>query len=345
MRVRLIGVHRVRMRLKTTGQLVEYHYAFRGGPRIWKTGDPHGPGTPGYLDAVAKGEAPAKTASAGLFRAVIRDYTESLDFRKLAPRTQADYQIWLGRIDAEFGDAPKEAFNRPGIRAEVLEWRDRWSGKQAQYAWTVIRRVVSWAYDRKKLGEHHLRGGGQIYEANRADIVWPEGAFEAFAKVAPGPETDALEAALETGMRPSDLCALTRLQVLPTPGGQRISVKTAKRGRMASIPVTPRMAAIIERAPATGPILRNASGKPWLARYLSQRIKAFGRKAGLDDALHLHDTRGTACTRLFLAGATLQEISVYFGWSPRHASKMIEIYASLNPAVADAIRGKLAAAL
>lgn len=68
------------------------------------------------------------------------------------------------------------------------------------------------------------------------------------------------------------------------------------------------MGQIIDAAPSDGPILRNASGDPWTTSYLSQTIKRYARKAKLDERLHLHDARGTACTRLLMAGATLGEI-------------------------------------
>lgn len=339
MRARLVGLNRVVATL-STGERVEYHYAYRGGPRIWKTGDPNPPGSPGYLRALVDAAPPA--IADGAFREITRKYVASLDYRRLADRTKADYRKWLDQIDAEFGDAPAESFNRATIRPEALEWRDRWSGKQAEYAWTVLRRVVSWAYDRGHLKAHHLRGGGKVYEPDRADIIWPDAARDAFAKVAPRAETDALDAAIETGIRPGDLVKLSRAQVLPTPGGQRISVKTAKRKRMASIPVTPRMAEILARASADGPILRNASGDPWTTSYLSQRIKLYARKAKLDDRLHLHDARGTACTRLLMAGAPLGEIAMVFGWSARHAAAMVEVYAAMNPAAADAVMARLA---
>jgi hypothetical protein len=101
-------------------------------------------------------------------------------------------------------------------------------------------------------------------------------------------------------MRPGDLVRLDRNQVLPTPAGRRISVKTAKRGRMVSIRVTPRMASIIDRAPAEGPIPRNVAGRPWTPSYLSHRVKKRARMAKLDEALHFYDARVTACTRLLL---------------------------------------------
>ncbi len=330
------------MRLKD-GRMVEYHYAYRGGPKVWKTGELNGPGTPAYLAALRDAGSPSQVQSADQFRAILRKYQASGEWKRLSDRTRHDYSRWLDEIDTEFGSAPKAAFQRPAIRVLALEWRDKWTGRQADYAWQVLRRVVSWAYDRGHLTEHHLRGGGLHYEAGRAEIIWPDAARDAFAAIAPQAEIDALDAALETGMRPGDLVKLDRSAILPTPGGQRISVRTAKRSRMASIPVTPRMAEILSRAPAKGPILRNAAGRPWSASYVSQRIKKYARQAGLDERLHLYDARGTACTRLLLAGSTLREISIVFGWSLRHAAAVIESYAAQSPLESDVILARLEA--
>ena len=56
------------------------------------------------------------------------------------------------------------------------------------------------------------------------------------------------------------------------------------------------MVAIIDAAPAEGPILRNASEKPWTRSYLSREIKKHPRKAKLYERPHLHDARSTAIT-------------------------------------------------
>lgn len=343
LRVRLPGVHRVRVKL-ASGERVEYHYAYRGGPQIWRTGAAYAVGSPEYLDKLRVVSSPSLVAGAGGIRDLIRKYQSSGEWHKLSDRTRADYSKWLDEIDAKFGDAPKAAFERAAIRPIALEWRDGWTGRQADYAWQVLRLFVSWCYDRGHLAEHHLRGGGSMYEADRAEIIWLAAARDAFAAVAPEPELRALDAALETGMRPGDLVTLERSLILPTPGGRRISVRTAKRNRMASIPVTPRMAEIIDAAPADGPILRNARGRPWTSSYLSQRIKKYAREAKLDERLHFYDTRGTACTKLLMAGATLAEIAIVFGWSKRHAANVIEAYAASDPLISDTIMARLAAA-
>jgi site-specific recombinase XerD len=104
------------------------------------------------------------------------------------------------------------------------------------------------------------------------------------------------------------------------------------------------MAEIIDAAPAHGPILRNAGGRPWTAGYVSQRVKKYAREADLDEALHFYDCRGTACSRLLLVGASLRELATVFGWSLRHAAAVIEAYAAMNPQASDDLLTRLGSA-
>jgi len=335
-RVLLAGVHRVRVRLKD-GTVVQYDYAFRGGPRIWRTGEPDGPGTPGYLEKVSAASGAQKHA-AGLFRSVIVDFQGSNEWRRLAPRTKADYSRWIVAIDAKVCDAPLGVFERPEILARSLKWRDQWSGKQADYAWTVLVRIVSWAHGRRILRTHQLLGVERVYTNDRADIIWSDADIEAFVAAAPPEVAAALVGASETGLRPGDLVKLSRAHIEATPRGRRIRLRTSKRGRIAAIPVTPRMAEIIDRVPP-GQILvfLSSHGQPWDEKQLSKQVTVYRRKAGLNERLRLYDARGTACTRLLMAGATLQEIAVHMGWSVKTAAEMIEVYAALNPTVSDTI--------
>lgn len=340
MRVRLIGVHRVRTRSRETGQQVEYHYAFRGGPRIWRSGEPDGPGTPAYLAKIRDMERP--THAAGLFREIIIGFKGSAEWRALAPRTQSDYDRWIARIDAEFGDAPKAVFERPEILSEALEWRDNWSGKQADYAWTVLVRIVSWAHGRRILKSHQLTGVKRLYAADRSEIIWTDADLAAFEAVAPAEVARALRGASETGLRPGDLVRLSRAHIQNTPRGRRITIRTAKRGKVAAIPVTQRMAEIIDSTPA-GQMLffLSSHGAPWDKKQISKQVTTYRRVAGLDESLRLYDARGTACTRLLLAGATLGEIAINMGWSVKTAAQMIETYAALDPSVTDTVLVRL----
>jgi hypothetical protein len=44
---------------------------------------------------------------------------------------------------------------------------------------------------------------------------------------------------------------------------------------------------------------------------------------------------------LLFAGASLSELAVYMGWSPKTAAEMIEKYAALDSAMADSVLVKL----
>ena len=74
----------------------------------------------------------------------------------MAPRTQKDYRRQIVLIEDKFGSLPIKALNNRRIRGDFLTWRDeiaKVSPKQADYMWSVMRRIVSWAWARKlKLG-------------------------------------------------------------------------------------------------------------------------------------------------------------------------------------------------
>lgn len=337
-RVDLKGIHRMKKRL-ASGALVEYHYAYRGGPLIWKTGHPYAIGSRDYVAAFR--DAANTSKAAGLFREVIREFQSSAEWKKLAPRTKTDYSRWLNRIDEKFGEAPIGAFNLPGIKRVALKWRDQWSGKQADYAWTVLVRLVSWAKKRTILSAHHLEGVERVYSVDRSDIIFTTSDIDAM-HIAPLAIRRAIGAATETGLRPGDLVELARSHVEPTPMGRRIRMRTKKRKRVVSIPVTPRMGEIIDQTPPGQMlILMSPRGKQWGEEHLSKSVKEWVRKAGLDERLRFYDARGTACTRLLLAGASLSEIALVMGWSIETTAAMIQVYASLDPQATDSVLVKL----
>lgn len=333
-RVDLPHIHRVRR--KVGGVWIEYH-SIRGvaGSRFWRTGDSP-VGSPAYVDAYR--DATRRPASADTFGDIVTAYLGSGEYRALAPRTQADYRLWADRIRAKFGDAPRAAFDRPAIRGVAMAWRDQWTGKQAVYAWTVLRLIVSWAYDSGRLSQHHIKGGGRgLYAANRADVVWTPEEIERFTATAPEWLARGLILATETGLRPGDLVALTRGQIMPTPGGRQVQVRTGKsRGRqVATIPVTQRAAAVLDATPNRMLILVSAKGRPLSPLRLSQAVREHCRKIGLSDRLRLYDARGTAVTRLLRAGCTVDQMARAFGWSIATAAQMIRHYAALDPSASD----------
>ncbi|GLK63651.1 tyrosine-type recombinase/integrase [Paracoccus kondratievae] len=143
---------------------------------------------------------------------------------------------------------------------------------------------------------------------------------------------------------------LHRNQIERTPQGHRIRIRTNKRKRTATIPVTPAMAGLIDATPADRVlILVSDRGRAMTGRHASDSLRYWRNKAGLTPEalgydLRLQDTRGTAATRLLNAGLELAHIASHMGWSVRYAAAVIEHYARVSPDESDSILFKLAQA-
>ena len=69
-----------------------------------------------------------------------------------------------------------------------MEWRDRLavkSRRQADYAWTVLARVLSWALNRALIAANPCAKGGRLYRGTRVDKIWTADDEVAFIKTAP----------------------------------------------------------------------------------------------------------------------------------------------------------------
>ncbi|MGY6705882.1 tyrosine-type recombinase/integrase [Roseinatronobacter sp.] len=348
--IKIKGVHRVRMKLKD-GTRREYHYASRGRGAVafWNDSMDFAVGSPEYLAALAAAR-PVAAAARGLFREILIDFTRSQDFLHLAARTQADMKISFyhstNGIDLKFGAGPRAVFDDARIRGIALKWRDSIGGKVGDTRIRHLQRVVGWAVDRGYLQHNHLMKIRSVYKSNRADLFWTDDDIAIFEKGAPAHVARILIAATETGLRPGDLASLGRAHVHPTPKGQRIVIWTAKRKRLASIPVTPRMAELIAATPADQThFIVNKAGQPYQhENYLGDAVSQWRDKLNIRDGLRLYDARGTAATRLLMADASLKEIATAMGWSIKHASEVIERYTALSPEMSDGIADKLARA-
>lgn len=283
---------------------------------------------------------------------MVDDFLSSAEMPK-GERTRQDYRLWAMRFAEEFKDDPAKMFEEPEARGEVNDWRDRWkhSPRQYDYAGTVVTRILNWAWkDAGKIRMHYCGDFRKVYSADRAEIVWTPAQREAVCAIAPEWVSRILTAACETGLRPADLVRLVRSQIETTPKGRRIRVRTNKRGRTATIPVTPALAELIDATPPDRMlILVNASGNPLTGRHANEMLRYYRDKAGLTEealghSLRLQDCRGTAATLLLNADLSLAEIAAHMGWSVRYAASVIEHYARVSPDETDAILVKLALA-
>ena len=337
------GVHRVRRRL-ADGNSHWHFYVWRGGPRFW-TGKERHPTDPEFFIAFAN-MAERPRPSEYMTPKMVDDFPSSAEMPK-AERTRKDYRTWALRFAAEFADAPADMFEERESRGVVNDWRAKWrhSPKQYDYAGTVATRILNWAVEQGKLREHHCERFKKVYRADRADIVWTPADREAIEARAPMWVRRILVAACETGLRPGDLIRLSWSHIEATPKGRRIKVRTNKRKRTATIPVTPTMGELLDATPkARMLILVSANGRPLTEHRASEGLRQWRDQAGLSVDLRLQDARGAAATRLLNAGLTLGEIASFMGWSVRHAAAVIEHYARVSPDESYTVLAKLALA-
>ena len=170
MRVVLRGIHTVKSTL-ASGEVKTYHYAWRGGPQIKAK-----PGTPEFVRAYQEAHASLKRPRAGTLMTIIAMYKASPDFTQLAASTRRSYTSYIRLIEDEFGDLPLAALGDRRVRGEFKNWRDNYANtpRKADFAWTVLARILSFAKDRGLIANNPCERGGRLYIADRKDNVWNE---------------------------------------------------------------------------------------------------------------------------------------------------------------------------
>jgi integrase len=261
MRVRLKGINFTTKQL-ADGRKVTYWFAWRNGPRL--RGEP---GTPEFIASYNEAVARKITPPAGVLISVMLGYQASEDFRGLADRTRKDYATLIKLIEKAFGDFPLSALSDRRTRGVFMAWRDRLaktSRRQADYAWTVLARMLSWGLNRGLVPANPCEKGGRLYRGSRADKVWSADDEANFLDRGPAHLHLALLLALWTGQRQGDLLRL------PWSGydGASIRLRQSKTGIRVVIPVGTPLKAALDAAANTKQsplILTNSEGRPWTA--------------------------------------------------------------------------------
>lgn len=346
MRVPLKGLNRVRKRL-ASGKWVTYYYAWKGGPRL--TGEYGSPEFHASYNFAVQGcvRRPEKD-----LRSLIDRYLDSSAFSKLAPRTKKDYKYHIKAIEAEFGDLPISALADRGVRADFLGWRDRFgkrAPRQADLAFRVLARVISWGFNLGIAPANPCERAGIIHKnGTRVDKIWTDEDEAAFMEKAPERLRLAIQLALWTGQRQGDLLDLTWDQY----DGETIRLRQSKTKARVEIPVGEPLRLALEAAKAklresgvdkaaleSRPILSTLKGTRWSGDGFRTSWRKACECAGIED-LTFHDLRGTAVTRLAVAGCTVPEIATITGHSLRDAELILQAhYMNHDPQLAkNAIR-------
>jgi integrase len=335
MRIRLKGINSIRKRLADGSERI-YYYAWKGGPPLC--------GEPGSSEFVASyNEAIARKVAApqDALVSILQAYQASGEFNGLAARTRRDYVEKLKVIEQAFADFPLAALTDRRTRGVFLAWRDKLAAKsrrQADYAWQVLARVLSWANNRGLVLANPCARGGRLYRGSRVDQIWTADDEAAFLKSAPSYFHLPLKLALWTGQRQGDLLRLPWSAY----DGTHIRLKQGKTGARVAIPVGAPLKAALDAAVKVGPlILVNSLKRPWTSHGFQTSWRIAARKAGVV-GVTFHDLRGTAVTRLAVVGCTEAEIATITGHSLRDVRSILDAnYLHRDPALGKSAITKL----
>src|ERR1700730_6536510 len=302
------------------GDLRTYYYAWPGGPRLNAQ-----PGSPEFVRLFHEAHATRRQPAAGFVFHLIAEFKASAEYATLAPSSLRSYAAYLKLIENDFGDMPIEALTDPRVRGEFKGWRDGFAAtpRKADYAWTVLARVFSFAKDRGLITVNPCERGGRLYRPDRADKFWGESDIAGLFKIAAPPIQLAATLALWTGQRQGDLLRLPWSAY----DGKYIRLRQSKTGRRVTIPVGKRLKAILDDANRISTqILTNANGRPWTSDGFRTSWGKTCTTAGLASDLHFHDLRGSAVVRLALAEATVPQIATFTGHSLKDVEAILDAH-------------------
>ena len=337
MRIRLRGINRVTKRL-ADGTQRTYWYAWKGGPPL--CGEP---GTPEFMASYNEATSRKVVPPRGTLLSLLQQYQASEDFRALADSTRRSYVPLITRIEKRFGDFPLSALTDRRSRGVFMGWRDKLAAsagrRQADYAWTVLARVLSWSFDRGLVAGNPCERGGRLYRGGgRAEKIWTVADEAAFLERAPAHLHLALLLALWTGQRQGDLLRLPWSSY----DGTHIRLRQGKTGKRVVIPIGEPLKIRLDATPKRSTImLANSDGKPWTPDGFRASWGKACRAAGVV-GVTFNDLRGTAVTRLALAGCTEAEIATITGHSLRGVRTILDShYLSRDPALGESAIRKL----
>lgn len=318
MRVVLKGIHKVKMRLASGGEKV-YFYAWRGGPKIDAK-----PGSPDFVLQFNEAHKQLRQPRAGTLMTVIAQFKAAPEFTQLAVSSQRAYRAYIKLIENEFGDLPLVALSDKRVRGEFKTWRDTFAAtpRKADYAWTTLARIMSFAKDRGIIETNPCERGGRLYAADRTEKLWGEAEIAALLAAGPLEIELALVLALWTGQRQGDLLRLPWSAY----DGSHLRFRQSKTGRRLTMPVGQPLKVLLDRTDRRSTIiLTNTYGRPWTSDGFRTSWANACRKASVT-GLTFHDLRGSAVVRLALAEATVPQIATFTGHNLKDVEAILDAH-------------------
>ena len=308
-------------KLLANGQIKTYYYHRATGHRL-----PGKRGSSEFIRAYAAADELMANLHRGMLFGLIRDYTLSPEFEKLAASTQKEYRRMLTKAEAQFGTLPIAALEDQRVRKIFMDWRAevaRQSGyREADNRLSVISAMLSWARENGQIFSNHVSGFRRLYSVDRSEMIWLPEHINAFMQDAPIEMQRALILALHSGQRQGDLRRMTWSDY----ADGMLTFRQGKGKRRMEIPCTATLRTMLDTMPRDNAIiLTTKTGIPWKERYFKAQWDKASKAAGIVD-LHFHDLRGTAITMLSEAGCTAPQIAAITGHSMKHVTSILDKY-------------------
>lgn len=324
MRVKLKGLMKVKKTL-ASGKTIYYCYAWRKGPLLKnKKGEPIQPGDPLLLRAFAEATKDRFVDPSETMGKLITEFKASSEFIGKSEKTRKAYARYLDMIREEFGGMSFDAIQDKEARGDFKAWRDTMAStpRAADYAWTTLARVLSFAKDRGRITVNVCERGGRLYEADRAEKIWTEDDVRRMLALHKPEISAALLLALWTGQRQGDLlkAAWTNYD------GQALRVRQGKTGARVAIPIAASVRTMLDAMPRRATtILTGVRGRPWTSDGFRTEWGKACKLAGIK-GLTFHDLRGTAVTRLALSGCSTAQIASITGHSLKDVESILDAH-------------------
>src|SRR5713226_1035330 len=196
----------------------------------------------------------------------------------------------------------------------------------------MLARALSWSLNRGLISVNPCEKAERLYHGTRADKIWTTDDETTFIAKAPRHLQLALMLALWTGQRQGDLLRLPWSAY----DGSHIRLRQGKTGARVSIPVGAPLKAALDMTPKRSTvILTSTDNKPWTEDGFRSSWRKACASAGIV-GLTFHDLRGTAVTRLAVAGCTVPEIATITGHGLRDVAAILDSnYLDRDPAMAE----------
>ena len=357
------GVHFVR--ITRPGKPVRWYvYAWRGGPLVLKTVGPTRPkldrvhlgAIKEALDGLRPVESDTLLSAIRQWRSESPNRPSSPEWEALAASTKKTWGAALDLIEERWGETPLEVWNDPRMVAKVVAWRDSRAStpRAADIGVTVLRMLLEFARLRGRVTFNAAANIPTLYRnGQRAEIVWTDEDMLKFAAKAAELDreqvVDGLRLAALTGLRREDLVTLTWSQVGEFAIVKKALKKSAGNRRYMTMPRIPALDQLLKelksrfRKAGVETVLVNSQGKSWTGDGFGgsfNRVRDAANIVHIDDETgkttkkHLHDVRGTFCTKLLVEGGLSDvEAAGVMGWSPDRVAGIRRVYVDQSKVV------------